>query len=461
MDDRFALVARLSSLALVGLVATVGSAAATPPSPVTRCEAQRLDYSGSEVANVSIEADPTSWGDGCVLSLIADPDTTITVKVRNVNHKLHPVSFDQQALAAEDAKVPSVLAQLLGLSTDSPTPKPPVAAPPNTQDPAAMVVAEAETRLREQLESLALFHEVLGKLKGPANWLAKIKAASERAESYADLKSEVLRNCKDASGVDASDSDRCLTRLAGLEAEAEGQLDVLENALGELESMARLEPDDSLLDYAVETVRAKYEVAKAYVAALPDLVVMAKGLLDQAATEAKLFSSAKSVRFEGGELVLTAAVKDSAAKDAATRFKLTVRVASPVKQRFAFSSGLVLSGLTDRNYVARTVDGTRSVARRGDEDDLRPAIGFLAHWRIGPRFAWSLGATGKDSELQYLTGPSWIFGSRQNFVVSLGVAVGSVKRLDGVEEGDILQADTVPTKDVVRAHAFAGISVKF
>lgn len=55
----------------------------------------------------------------------------------------------------------------------------------------------------------------------------------------------------------------------------------------------------------------------------------------------------------------------------------------------------------------------------------------------------------------------WLLGSRQHFVISGGVAVGSARRLDRVSVGDPFSKATVPTKEVTRAGAFAGVSFKF
>lgn len=482
-----------------------------PANPVTSCPTQRLDYTRGETALVQINID-AGWQNGCALAIAVDRGTTVTVAVKNVNHALFPVAFDDKAEEPADAgKVPAVLAQLLGLPGSKSE-----QADKETVDTASKLLAitavgssrlarvrpgsalpaitlnlhrlrtfaadqkgnpELVLRVNELIEKLeddpdalvAGFEEEIQRLKEIGALFNSIETFKKRAVTYLELHGEVERTCPKlmklatrASVTPPHDETDCIQALEmlGTKEEAESKPALAKN-LGQLESLARLSPEKPLLGYAVQAAQAKHEVAVQFLGSLGKLSATVKGYFDEKATEAALFTSVKSYEIDGKDRRVSVTIKASPDKDAAVTHKYSIKISEGREEQFAFSTGFFFSSLTDRSYVARSSGDSRAVSRQGDEDDLRPAVGVMAHWRFGKVWAFSAGATGRDSELQYLIGPSWIWGSRQNFVLSVGAAVGSVKRLDGVKVGDSIDADTVPTRDVIRAGAFVGASFKF
>ncbi len=483
-----------------------------PANPVKKCVTQRLDYTNGETSLVRIDID-TEWVNGCALSIAVDRGTTVTVAVKNVNHALFPVAFDDKAEEPADAgKVPDVLAQLLGLPgaksekaddatkvamnavAESPVQSKSVlarvrpgssalpaitlnihqlqtfAADPQESPELLLQVEALIEKLKDDPDALvAGFEEEIQRLKEIGALFNSIETSKKRAVKYADLLGVLQETCPKlmrlatrASTTPNYSEVGCIQalELLGTKEEAETKPALAKN-LGQLESLARLSPDKSLLGYAVQTAQAKHEVAVQFLGSLGKLSATVKGYFDKGATEAALFTSVKSYEIDGKDRRVSVTIKASSDKDAAVTHKYSIKISEGREEQFAFSTGFFFSSLTDRSYVARTSGDSRVVSRQGDEDDLRSAVGVMAHWRCKKEVALSVGVTGRDSELQYLIGVSGIWGSRQNFVLSAGAAVGSVKRLDGVKVGDILDADTVPTKDVTQVGAFVGASFKF
>ena len=180
---------------------------------------------------------------------------------------------------------------------------------------------------------------------------------------------------------------------------------------------------------------------------------------DPAGSEARLFETAKSVTVGSDPVDITISVESGDTKDPLTEASARLTITPATGGGFAFSNGVVFTGLVGRSYAVR--DG--QIVRKGSEDWLKPGVGILAHWRFSAsgHLAATVGFAGKDSDLQYLAGLSWLTGSKQRFVVTGGVAVGGVERLDGVEEGEAWKETSVPTRKSTQASWLFGLSFKF
>jgi hypothetical protein len=206
------------------------------------------------------------------------------------------------------------------------------------------------------------------------------------------------------------------------------------------------------------------EKARQAVAAMPDQIkALATYLRDRSGTEKSLFSDTKTFDFTGDELRIDVVVQSGPEKEPVTEFAAKVVVTTQRREGFAFSTGMFFTGLVDRSYTTTpAAEGEPStIVRKGDEDELRPAIGILAHWLFDHHWAATAGFTGKDTDLQYLAGVSYLWGSKQRFVLTAGAAIGSVTRLDRVSEGDEWTEKEVPTKDVSSVSWLVGVSFKF
>lgn len=487
-----------SLVALAALLPTAPSGA--QPAQPTHCQARELNASENATLEIDLDfKDQSRWPSGCVLHARMEPGGTVTARIRNVNVGKYRVSINGEEAKRESEKPPQDLEAILPALA---TTKPADSKVDANKDavvgaigkylksvPSALAGANDAVKLMAQVElsrsvlevrefeaenANRLFDNALdgfeleaAKLEGLGKALDKASKAEGVAESYRELvaaeraalsASPVPTGC--SPGEDDAVAVACAAGLGRLQEQVESSVEDMGRALLNLELYAA-QASSTASDYVLDAAKRKYQAAKQLAEKVPSIasrIARHQRPEDRAAVENELFSHSKSFDFEGGRLAIEARVEEGPKDKATTLYKVQVKVEPTRTAAFSYSSGFVFSGLTDRSYA---IEEGR-IVRRGDEDDFRPGVAALAHWH--PRvdaFALSAGVAGKDSELQYLIGFTWIDGWKQKFALTIGAALGSVSRLDRLSEGDEFDEGTVPTRDVQRASAFLAVSFHF
>jgi len=132
------------------------------------------------------------------------------------------------------------------------------------------------------------------------------------------------------------------------------------------------------------------------------------------------------------------------------------------RQVLDFTLGQVFTGLKDRNYHKDSLDVVQKGINAGS--DFQSAA--LAHWYRTPRpnnvaFGLTLGTTLDADRPRILLGGSAIYGSATRVVLSFGLAMGDVTRLNGMRVGQNIGDLDLDTASVRRTSIFAGLSFNF
>jgi hypothetical protein len=408
----------------------------------------------------------TKWPDGCLLRLVAEPDLSLVVRIEDTNNQKYRVVFDGKTeKLADDQAVPAALATFLGIPGPSLLEKKKAGSP----DPGTQSLFETQTppwvSKDDALEKALL--EFQNASRTISDLVLSLKAANEaipRAEDYRSLMTAV----REALAGDQPHFKECLAGAGGcakellnLPTRLEEDVKELTDAKNALVDTARQVRTALEAKYIEEAAQAKVDAALKVADGIPGLAKRVAVLFDEDATLVSLFTSQETFDFKGDPLRVRVRVEAGESAKPTTIYGLEVRLEPKRASRFVFSSGFMFTTVVDREYAVS--DG--KIVEKGDTDDVHAGVGVLAHWIFGSwksaHFAASAGIMGTDSELQYLIGPSILFGSKQHFVITGGVSIGSALRLDNVALGDPFSESTVPTTDVTRAGAFAGVSFKF
>ncbi len=482
---------RVSSLAAgILLTAMPALAGESGAAPVTGCPEKGGNYTGVALKGINIDYSQAARWNGCVIPWTVDPGTVVVVKVQNANKKRYRIKIGSEVHPRKPDEAEAAFLAYLGQAPGKQTEeqkneraKADAAAEAIRSKlgiTASLLKSQAENclaALNEWEELLTKFRNQDEALSGRVDALSQAARASTTAATFCALRkdlggllSSVLDKADQAKcpgPVDCSDAlnplpslpecadalqrvpksldedlaalDRTVTSFTFAQQPA-GTTEIHKNLLSRLEERARL---------ARQAVKSAPEVLRGLAAFYSD----PKG------AEGRLFETVKSVRVTDDPVDIVVSVDSGDEKDPVTEFSVRLAVTPPSPGGFAFSTGVVFTGLVDHSYAVR--DG--SIVRTGSEDWLRPGIGVLTHWRFGSagRVAASVGFAGKDGDLQYLGGLSWLFGSRQRFVVTGGFAVGGVDRLDRVEEGDPWREDTAPVRSSTEISWLFGLTFKF
>ena len=501
------------SLILVGAPCT----GAAENKGVPTCAPAVFDASKLSVVRIDVDGQTPgpAWPDGCVLHVKANDGATIAIRLTNVNTRKYRVVFDGKVEERAKEDVPGALSAFLAQGLPAAPTKPSANETPevkkltldiskfagaNVSDDQALQLVQAyrtapadtlfaqnlgvsetakievkrlvaafveeQALLARQADRLRSFHDKSTGLETVAKGFEKALAASKRAEDYGEL----LREVKTALGPMATqeslnsciaasfDAATCRTQIEALPEKLEEstfkQLAADRMSLVDASKVPGASLDSVFVAHAVET---KYAAAIAMKEKLPNICKEVAAFFDKTGTESSLFTKQHTYDFTGDPMRISVRIESGADKDAWTKYGMEVRVEPARAMGFAFSTGLVFAGLTDRDYA---VENGR-IRRKGDSGPIRPGVSVLAHWLLKHGWAASAGISGADSDLMYLVGLSHLWGSKQRFVVTGGAAVGSVRRLDSLDEDDEFTESTVPTKDVTAIGAFLSISFKF
>lgn len=446
----------------LGVVLATGTSAfawcCTPPQP-TECSSATFDATNLSVVTIDLNyADPGPWPNGCLQTLRAVPGTTLQITVKNANKNKYRVEIAGKAEKTTKEPVPGAIKAILPGVDEPPKPVETTSAPTKASLVSGQPFMAESSSSKSDLES---FDEAIAKLSKISETIEAAAAEKETAKDYDEL---TLKEREGLKGLEelkdcANGAVPCAKALERVP----GTIDVyVNNAARHFGKIRTALTDDKVgTKYILDLAEKKFDAALKQQREAPELVARLSTHQDpdqKDAVIAALFTTSRSVDFTGDPLTIDVKV-ESGPKDApVTAYKMQVRVQPKRVAAYTFSTGFFFSGLVDRSYSI--LDG--KIDRRGSEDAVKPAIGVLAHWHpTRDCWAFSAGVAGKDSELQYLLGLSWLSGKTQRFVLTAGTAIGSVKRLDGVEEGDALSSTTVPTRDVSRVSWLAGVSFRF
>lgn len=460
---------QLLSLLTAGVLsACMTSYRAEANNTIPNCTAS--DFKTSDLSVVRVEIDVqrpgTDWPDGCVLRIKANDGTTVAIRLKNVNTKKYRVLIDDKVEERPKEEVPGALAAFLAAGLPAFT-RPASQAPTSSATTKEAPPDPEVARRGHLIEALLAFHNTSERLEIVAKALKQALAASESAETYGDLLAEVkaainpmvaMHPALSACVEKRANPAQCRTGLEGLPEQlektsfkpfAEARMAVVE---------ASKVPGASLEStYIAHAVETKYAAAMSMKEKLPAICKEVAAFFDEAGTESSLFTRQQTYDFTGDPTRISVRVESGPEKDAKVKYGMEVRI-DPVRvEGFAFSTGFVFAGLSDHDYAVEN----GKIRRKGDSGPIRPGVGVLAHWRFEGDWALSAGISGSDSDLLYLVGASYLWGSKQRFVVTGGAAVGSVRRLDSVEVDDEFTESVVPTKDVTAIGAFLGVSFKF
>lgn len=123
------------------------------------------------------------------------------------------------------------------------------------------------------------------------------------------------------------------------------------------------------------------------------------------------------------------------------------------------TAGVIFSLIKDGSYAKD--ETTNTIVSRGDTDRPLVAVGYLYHFPSGTTFT-TIGVGAVEDKLAYFVGWSSPLGhGDQVGLISLGFAIASVTRLDGVSRGQTWTEDTVPTKKVFRCGLAGALSIQF
>lgn len=456
-QTQFLLTVILALIVLLTLSRPTWAQGVVPPQP-ERWTGTMFDASKLSAVEFFVDfKDHQLWPYGCVEVVRAEAGTSFTVKLTNANRKKYLIEILGKEEKIQKESVPEALKSVIG-TLEVGAPKGDVKA---LRTPCTFDTFD---------NALKCFDESISEIEKVAKALDEAAAVEAEAESYDQLQAGEFAQLKVADICSTMD-ESCRGGLMDVEKRIKGLVEGSAMAAKAMES--KHVPKNLAEKYALDVADSKLKAAMQLLVEGPKI---AKSLADHwdpskaGAIKDTLFTTVTTTEFTGAPLTIDVSVKakskepvkaEGGAKPQAaaeTLYKMQIRVMPTRVNAFTFSSGFFFSGLVDHSYTVR--DGR--IARRGGEDEILPAVGVLAHWH--PSSDWwaiSAGIAGKGSELEYLVGASLLSGKTQRFVVSVGAAVGSVKRLDGVEVGDALSSTTVPTRDVVRVSWFGGISFRF
>lgn len=149
-------------------------------------------------------------------------------------------------------------------------------------------------------------------------------------------------------------------------------------------------------------------------------------------------------------------------------FNLEYTVAVEGGWKIDFSSGLLLSSLVNESFTVKEENGVGTILKK-QGDVLNYGPGALMHFYYRP-FGAGVGLgifTNNFANVQYVLGPSVLFGNQNRFCLNGGVTMGKVTRLaDGLEVGGPLitqdpALSAVPTTDRLELGWWVGFTYNF
>lgn len=392
---------------------------------------------------------------GSTFRVIGRSDSTFKFRLVNINTKKYMVKAAGTEVKDKSPSLPDIFNTLFkgALSGINKV----------TEDPKAKALS------MDFNGAIAAFDASVAEIEQFSDFLNEMDNVSKKSETYQEL----LAGIKTAGTKYEIPVNDWLGDTQKVDDEVNKTAGKIDNLATLLKNVKDLKGQDNVTqDYAYKSAVRIYENTVKLRDKLDDVRELIKTYLNQDKTKEVLFTwTSEDIKYSSGTLNVKLEVTPQEGANKSTVYRVDFDITTENRQFFDFAPGVFFSFLHDQSFTTATLTNPannqtfQGIVRKGAENRVTTGVGALLHYGYMFRrelgIATSFGVSGQENNFQYYVGGSLLLGRQRRFIITSGLAIGSVKRLDGYNLGDAFTGATVPTKSVTDTGGFVSISFRF